>query len=185
MNYIDGVFHIESFLAVTLGIITLFLGRRLTSAIGFLKEFSIPEPVSGGVLVSVLFAILHYWAEIDVSFDLAARDLLLVYFFTTIGINASVNDLFKGGKPLIILLCITIAYMILQNLTGISIALALDLPPVFGLLSGSVSLIGGHGTAIAWAPKIGEAFNLDNALEIGIASATFGLILASMMGGDT
>ncbi|GLS92108.1 sodium/glutamate symporter [Psychromonas marina] len=183
MNYIEGVFHIESFLAVTLGIITLFLGRRLTSAFYFLKEFSIPEPVSGGVLVSILFALVHFFADIDISFDLATRDLLLVYFFTTIGINASVADLFKGGKPLILLLSITIAYMVMQNLTGISMALALELPPVFGLLSGSVSLIGGHGTAIAWAPKIADSFSLESALEIGVASATFGLILASMMGG--
>ncbi|MBL4831989.1 MAG: sodium/glutamate symporter [Aliivibrio sp.] len=183
MNYIDGVFHIESFLAVTLGIIVLFLGRRLTSAIRLLKEFSIPEPVSGGILVSISFAILHALTDIDISFDLATRDLLLVYFFTTIGINASISDLFKGGKPLIILLCITIGYMLIQNLTGIGIAIALDQPPVFGLLSGSVSLIGGHGTAIAWAPKIGEAFDLDTAMEIGMASATFGLILASIMGG--
>ena len=118
MNYIDGVFHIESFLAVTLGIIVLFLGRRLTSAIRLLKEFSIPEPVSGGILVSISFAILHALTDIDISFDLATRDLLLVYFFTTIGINASISDLFKGGKPLIILLCITIGYMLIQNLTG-------------------------------------------------------------------
>ena len=125
MNFVDGVLHIESFLAITLGIIVLFLGRRLTQMSYWLKEFSIPEPVSGGILVSVLFAILHYVTQIDVSFDLATRDLLLVYFFTTIGINASLKDLFKGGKPLIILLTITIGYMFIQNLTGIGFALLL------------------------------------------------------------
>ncbi len=183
MEYIDGVLRVESFLAVTLGIVVLFLGRRLTHASYWLKEFSIPEPVSGGILVSVLFAILHYATQVDIQFDLAARDLLLVYFFTTIGINASLKDLFKGGKPLIILLVITIGYMMLQNLTGIGFAAMLGQPEAFGLLSGSVSLIGGHGTAIAWAPRIGETFDLDTAMEIGIASATFGLILASLMGG--
>ncbi|OZS42591.1 sodium/glutamate symporter [Photobacterium sanguinicancri] len=183
MNYIDGVLHIESFLAVTLGIIVLFVGRRLTQASYWLREFSIPEPVSGGILISITFAILHYATNIDVQFELAARDLLLVYFFTTIGINASLTDLFKGGKPLIILLSITIGYMLIQNITGIGIATLLNQPAAFGLLSGTVSLIGGHGTAIAWAPKIGEAFDLDTAMEIGIASATFGLILASIMGG--
>ncbi|MGF1786868.1 sodium/glutamate symporter [Photobacterium swingsii] len=183
MNYIDGVLHIESFLAVTLGIIVLFIGRRLTQASYWLREFSIPEPVSGGILISIAFAILHYVTNVDVQFELATRDLLLVYFFTTIGINASLADLFKGGKPLIILLSITIGYMLIQNITGIGIATLLDQPAAFGLLSGTVSLIGGHGTAIAWAPKIGEAFDLDTAMEIGIASATFGLILASIMGG--
>jgi len=112
-----------------------------------------------------------------------ARDVLLVYFFTTIGINASLRDLLEGGKPLVILLFITIAYMIIQNLTGISVAALFDLPTPVGLLGGTVSLIGGHGTAIAWAPRIAEDFGVSNAMEIGIACATFGLILASLMGG--
>ncbi|WP_394246386.1 sodium/glutamate symporter [Vibrio profundi] len=183
MDYVDGVLRIESFLAVTLGIVVLFLGRRLTQVSSFLKEFSIPEPVSGGILVSVLFAIIHYVTQVNVEFDLATRDLLLVYFFTTIGINASLKDLLKGGKPLLILLAITICYMLVQNLTGIGVATLLDQPAVVGMLSGSVSLIGGHGTAIAWSPRIAEMFDLNTAMEIGIASATFGLILASLMGG--
>ncbi|MGR5321070.1 sodium/glutamate symporter [Vibrio alfacsensis] len=183
MDFIDGVLQVESFLAVTLGIIVLFLGKRLTQTSNFLREFSIPEPVSGGILVSVLFTILHYVAQIDVQFNLATRDLLLVYFFTTIGINASLQDLFKGGKPLLILLAVTIGYMLVQNLTGIGIATMLDQPEAVGLLSGTVSLIGGHGTAIAWSPRIAEIFDLNTAMEIGIASATFGLILASFMGG--
>lgn len=183
MDFIDGVLQVESFLAVTLGIIVLFLGKRLTQVSKLLREFSIPEPVSGGILVSVLFTVLHYVTQIDVQFNLATRDLLLVYFFTTIGINASLQDLFKGGKPLLILLSITIGYMLIQNLTGIGIASILGQPEAVGLLSGTVSLIGGHGTAIAWSPRIAEIFDLNTAMEIGIASATFGLILASLMGG--
>ncbi|GAL30885.1 sodium/glutamate symporter [Vibrio variabilis] len=179
----DGVIHIDSFLAVTMGIIVLFVGRRLNQVVGFLKEFSIPEPVSGGIVFSVLFALFHMATSLEVSFDLMARDVLLVYFFTTIGINASLGDLMKGGKPLIILLVITVGYMLVQNLTGITVATAFGLEPVAGLLSGTVSLIGGHGTAIAWAPRIQEEFGLNTAMEIGIASATFGLILASIMGG--
>ncbi|WP_319536127.1 sodium/glutamate symporter [uncultured Vibrio sp.] len=183
MDFIDGVLQVESFLAVTLGIIVLFLGKRLTQASKLLREFSIPEPVSGGILVSVLFTVLHYVTQIDVQFNLATRDLLLVYFFTTIGINSSLQDLFKGGKPLLILLSVTIGYMLIQNLTGIGIASMLGQPEAVGLLSGTVSLIGGHGTAIAWSPRIAELFDLNTAMEIGIASATFGLILASLMGG--
>lgn len=183
MEYNNGVLELGSFFSVTIGIVVLFVGRRLNQLIGFLKEFSIPEPVSGGIAFSLLFTIIYATSSIEVNFDLAARDVLLVYFFTTIGINASLRDLLKGGKPLVILLVITIAYMILQNITGISIATAFGLEPVVGLLSGSVSLIGGHGTAIAWAPKIAEQFNLNSAMELGIASATFGLILASLMGG--
>ncbi|MCG9692691.1 sodium/glutamate symporter [Vibrio sp. Isolate22] len=183
MEFENNILHLGSFFAVTMGIVVLFVGRRLNQVIGFLKEFSIPEPVSGGILASILFGVLYATTSIEVQFDLFARDVLLVYFFTTIGINSSLRDLFKGGRPLVILLVITIFFMIMQNIVGISVASMFGLEPVFGLLSGSISLIGGHGTAIAWAPKVGEQFGLESAMEIGIASATFGLILASLMGG--
>lgn len=183
MELTAGTLHISSFLAVTLGIVVLFVGKRINSAVGFLREFSIPEPVTGGLLFSVLFGLVYAASGVAVEFELAARDMLLVYFFTTIGINASLRDLVQGGKPLMILLAVTITYMILQNLAGISIAALFGLPAAVGVLGGSVSLIGGHGTAIAWAPQIAERFDIANAMEIGIACATFGLILASLMGG--
>ena len=183
METVDGVLRIGPFLTVTLGIIVLFVGKRLNDAVAFLREFSIPEPVTGGLLFSVLFGIVYAASGVAVEFELAARDILLVYFFTTIGINASFKDLLAGGKPLVVLLVITIAYMVVQNLTGISVAALFDLPTAVGLLGGTVSLIGGHGTAIAWAPRIAEDYGVSNAMEIGIACATFGLILASLMGG--
>ncbi|MGD8644544.1 MAG: sodium/glutamate symporter [Chromatiales bacterium] len=183
MELVDGVLDIDPFFAVTLGIMVLFIGKRLNDKIAFLREFSIPEPVTGGLLVSVLIALVYVITGVEVEFELTARDVLLVYFFTTIGINASLKDLLNGGKPLIILLTITIAYMFAQNFTGISVAALFGLPTPVGLLGGSVSLIGGHGTAIAWSPKIAEGYGISNAMEIGIASATFGLILASLMGG--
>ncbi len=183
MEMQDGVLHIPAFLTVTLGIIVLFVGKRLNEVVGFLREFSIPEPVTGGLLFSILFGLVYAITDVAVEFDLQARDILLVYFFTTIGINASLKDLLAGGKPLVVLLVITIAYMVVQNLTGISVAALFDLPSAVGMLGGTVSLIGGHGTAIAWAPNIAEDYNVANAMEIGIACATFGLILASLMGG--
>jgi glutamate:Na+ symporter, ESS family len=149
MEIMDGALRVGPFLAVTLGIIVWFAGKRLNDAIGFLREFSIPEPVTGGMLFSVLFTVVYAISGISVEFNLAARDILLVYFFTTIGINASLKDLLAGGKPLMLLLVVTIAYMVLQNLTGISVAALFDLPAAVGLLGGTISLIGGHGTAIA------------------------------------
>ena len=183
MEFQDGILKLGGFFAVTIGIVVLFVGKRLNDAVGVLREFSIPEPVTGGLLFSVMIALLYVASGVEIEFDLAARDVLLVYFFTTIGINASLGDLLKGGKPLVVLLVITIAYMFLQNLTGITIASLFELPSQVGLLGGSVSLIGGHGTAIAWAPRFAEEYGISNAMEVGIACATFGLILASLMGG--
>ena len=183
MEFENGVLHFTPFFAVTLGIVVLFLGKRVNDAVGFLREFSIPEPVTGGLIMSLLIALVYVTSGVEIEFDLAARDVLLVYFFTTIGINSSLKDLLSGGKPLVILLAITIGYMFLQNLTGITVASLFDLPTPVGLLGGTVSLIGGHGTAIAWSPRIAEDYGISNAMEIGLACATFGLILASLMGG--
>jgi len=183
MNIENGILQIEPFMTVTLGIIVLFVGKRLNGAISFLREFSIPEPVTGGLLFSVLFALIYLITGVGVEFELTARDILLVYFFTTIGINASFKDLLSGGKPLIILLVITIVYMFVQNLTGITVAGLLGQSSTVGMIGGTISLIGGHGTAIAWAPRFAEEYGVANAMELGVACATFGLILASSMGG--
>ena len=183
MEITDGILQLKPFMSITIGIIVLFVGKRLNDTVSFLRNFSIPEPVTGGLLFSILFGILYAVSGVAIEFELTARDFLLVYFFTTIGINASIKDLIAGGKPLVILLVITIVYMVLQNLTGIGVASLFGQPSQVGLLGGTVSLIGGHGTAIAWAPRIAEDYNITNAMEIGIACATFGLILASTMGG--
>ena len=99
-------------MAATFGIIVLFLGKRVNDKVPFLREFSIPEPVTGGLLMSIIFGIVYAASGTAVNFDLAARDFLLVYFFTTIGINAQLKDLLAGGKPLVVLLVITIGVQI-------------------------------------------------------------------------
>jgi ESS family glutamate:Na+ symporter len=183
MEIIDGIMQIKPLMATTIGIVVLFLGKRINDVVKVLREYSIPEPVTGGLICSVLIALVYLSTGIEIEFNLAARDLLLVYFFTTIGINSSLKDLLNGGKPLVILLVITIGFMLLQNLTGLTVARLFGLQSQVGLLGGSISLIGGHGTAIAWAPRVAEQYGIASAMEIGIACATFGLILASLMGG--
>jgi len=183
MEYHDGVFHIGPFVAVTIGIITLFVGKRLNDRFGFLREYSIPEPVTGGLLVTVLIGLIHAVTGVEVEFKLQARDILLVYFFTTIGINANLREIGRGGRPLAILMAICVGFMLLQNVTGIAIAGLFGFPKSVGLIGGTVSLIGGHGTAIAWGDSIARDQGISNAVEIGIACATIGLILASILGG--
>jgi ESS family glutamate:Na+ symporter len=183
MDIVDGQIQVQSFLTVTLGILVLFLGKALNRRFRLLREFTIPEPVSGGLFVALLMALLHLAFGLEISFGMRARDLLLVYFFTTVGMNASFADLRRGGRSLVVLLALTVVLMLAQNLLGISLARWGGMPVATGLLTGTVSLIGGHGTTIAWAPKFAADYGVPNALEIGIAAATFGLILASASGG--
>lgn len=183
MQAAHSVWQVDTFLAVTIGIVVLFLGKRLNRLVPVFGRYSIPEPVTGGLFVAIILFAIHSFADISIEFELGARDALLVYFFTTIGINASFKDLAAGGKPLALLLLVTVIYMIVQNLTGVGMATLLGLEPAVGLLGGTVSLIGGHGTAIAWAPRFAENYGITNAMEIGVACATFGLVLASLIGG--
>ena len=183
MEFVDNTLSFQSLITVTLAIIVLFAGKSLNLRFTALRDLSIPEPVVGGLLFAIFFAVIHFSLGISVEFDLTDRDTMLIYFFTTIGLTSNVRDIVKGGKPLLILLIAVLLYMILQNVIGISVATMFGLEPVVGLLSGTVSLIGGHGTAIAWAPTFAEEYGVSNAMEIGIATATIGLILASLMGG--
>ena len=161
----------------------LFVGKRLNRELDVIRNYSIPEPVSGGLLVALLLTLLHIIGGPELNFSLEPRDFLLVYFFTTVGMNARFSDLKRGGPALVILLGITVGLMTLQNVIGITMAGLLGMNPATGLLVGTVSLIGGHGTTIAWAPTFLDQFQIENAMEIGIAAATFGLVLASASGG--
>lgn len=175
--------HIDAFSAFTLGIIVYFLGARMTSRYPILQRYSIPEPVSGGLFAACIALAVVVFTGREIDYDLAARDLLLVYFFTTVGLNARVSDLLRGGPILAILLGLTLVFMLIQNLVGIVGATLFGLPPQAGVLLGTASLIGGHGTAIAWGPTIQTDYAVAGAAELGIAAATIGLILASLLGG--
>ena len=175
--------ELDSFVAYTIGIIVYFVGLRMTGRIEFLRSYNIPEPVTGGILASLVALLVFVVFDIEVKYDLHIRDVLLVYFFTTIGINARISDLVAGGKPLLILLLLTLVYIVLQDVVGVATAVAIGQPAAVGVITGSASLIGGHGTSIAWAPEIAANHGVPNALEMGIASATLGLVIASLLGG--
>ncbi len=185
MMGIDGeqVLHVPPFLSVTAGIIVLFVGKALNERLAVLREYNIPEPVTGGLLFSVAFGMVYLFSAVKVDFELTARDILLVYFFTVIGINAHVGDLVRGGKPLGVLLAVTLAFMVAENFAGIGAARLLGLDPSVGMLAGSISMTGGHGTAIAWAPVIAQTRGVANAMEIGVVCAAMGLVLAGLAGG--
>jgi len=168
---------------IIVAVLVLFLGKYLTRNIAFLREYNIPEPVSGGLIASILFGVLYAAFDFELSFALQLRDSLLITFFTTIGLSSRFATLIEGGKPLLILLVVAVTYLFIQNFTGLAAASLTGQPAEIGIIGGSVSLSGGHGTAIALAPRFVEVYGVGNAMEIGVACATFGLVLGGLIGG--
>ncbi|UJF18880.1 sodium/glutamate symporter [Vibrio sp. SS-MA-C1-2] len=174
---------VGAFVSFTVAILLLFVGKRCISKYEILRKYSIPEPVIGGFLCALTVAVIYGVMDTKITFELPARDLLLLYFFAAMGLNASIRSLLDGGKPLLMLIILAAIYIVFQNSVGMSIAYLFGMDPKAGLMSGSVALIGGVGTTLAWAPTFVEHLNIENALELGIASNTIGLIFACVIGG--
>lgn len=171
------------FLTLTLGIVVYFVGVLLTRRVAFLRDYSIPEPVTGGFLAALAIWALYAATGIGISFEMMTRDRLLVIFFATVGINSRLSNLLAGGRVLLVLCVLTVIFVFLQNLLGSFGASLFGLPSAAGVIMGSVALVGGHGTTIAWAPVIAAQHGFPAAMETGTAVATLGLILASLLGG--
>ena len=163
-------------------IVVWFLGEYLTRSIPLLKRYSIPSAVTGGIICSTVIALIYSFANIEISFDMRIRDLLLLVFFSTIGLSAKFQLLKEGGKSLAVLLLVATVFLVIQDVTGVLLVKLMGYHPAYGLFGGSVSFAGGYGTAIAWGNTAEEA-GLLKAREIGIAFATFGLIAGGVLGG--
>ena len=166
-----------------LAILVLFLGRWVNSRIHWLREYGIPEPVTGGLIASTVLTLLVLATGSVIKFDLAARDTLLIVFFTTVGLSANLRLLAMGGVMLVVLTLVAVANLAVQNGVGVGLASLMGYKPAAGLLAGSAALSGGHGTVLAWGPIIGEKFGVPAASAMGAAAATFGLIAGGLLGG--
>lgn len=175
--------ELDVFGTLTAASLVLLAGRKLVASWKVLNTYSIPEPVVGGLAVALLLWLLHATAAIQVGFDKTLGPPLMLAFFACIGLNADLPSLLRGGRPLVVLLAVVVGFLVLQNLTGIGLAMLLGQSPLVGLLAGSISLSGGHGTGAAWSAVFTERYQLAGAKEIAIASATFGLVLGGVIGG--
>ncbi len=177
------VVEIPLIVSITIAILSLFLGSRVNHTLKALHNWGVPNVVTGGLIAAGVCGLVFKLTGIRINFDVSVRDILLLYFFTGIGLNIRWSDVARGGRPLAILLGLTAVLMVLQNVVSFAAVSALSLPPSMGVLLGSLGLAGGHGTAIAWAPIIDARYGVQNSLEIGIAVATLGLIAGSVLGG--
>jgi glutamate:Na+ symporter, ESS family len=170
-------------LTVVFAIVVLLIGRWLIARIGFLAYYSIPEPVVGGLIVAVGLTLARIGTGAELSFDMGLQSPLLLIFFSTVGLGADLRTLAQGGRKLLVLLAVVVVALILQNVVGVAVAIGLDLNPLMGILGGSATLAGGHGTGAAYGQLFGEVNGLQGAVEVAMACATFGLILGGVLGG--
>jgi len=175
--------HLDTLTTLVAATLVLLLGRKLVHSISLLKRYTIPEPVAGGLLVAIALLILKKSMDLEFDFDMSLRDPLMLAFFATIGLNANLASLRSGGKVLGLFLLVVIGLLLMQNVIGLSMAYLLGLNPLMGLLAGSVTLLGGHGTGAAWSEVFVEQYGFENAMEVAMACATFGLILGGLLGG--
>jgi len=167
---------------LAMAVLVLLLGSFLRKKINFLEKFCIPAPVIGGLLFAIMTCVCYVTGIAEFSFDDTLREVCMVFFFTSVGFQANLKVLKKGGKDLIVFLGLVIALILLQNFTAVGLAKVMGLDPLIGMCTGSIPMVGGHGTAGAFGPVL-EDFNISGATTICTAAATFGLIFGSLVGG--
>lgn len=174
--------QLDMYQTLAAAVLVLLLGNYLKKKIYFLQKFCIPAPVIGGLIFAIMTCICYVTGIAEFSFDDTLREVCMVFFFTSVGFQANLKVLKSGGKSLIVFLGLVITLIILQNLTAVGLAKLLNLNPLIGMCTGSIPMVGGHGTAGAFGPVL-EDLNIKGATTICTAAATFGLIFGSLIGG--
>lgn len=174
--------HLNMYQTLAVAVLVLLFGNFLRHRIGFLEKFCIPAPVIGGLLFAILTCLCYVTGIAEFSFDDTLREVCMVFFFTSVGFQANLKVLKSGGTAMAVFLGLVVALIICQNLLAVGLSHVLHLNPLIGMCTGSIPMVGGHGTAGAFGPVL-EDFNIQGATTICTAAATFGLIVGSLVGG--
>ena len=173
---------LDMYQTIAVAVVVLILGAFLKRKISFLEKFCIPAPVIGGLIFAIFTLICYSTGILEIDFDDTLKEVCMVFFFTSVGFQANLKVLKSGGKPLLIFLVLVIVLIITQNFTAIGLANLLGLDSLTGMTTGSIPMVGGHGTAGAFGPVL-EDFGISGATTVCTAAATFGLVAGSLMGG--
>mgnify|MGYP001738265356 CR=1 FL=1 len=174
---------INPYYTLIIATLVLLVGRLLVGKIKILQNFNIPEPVAGGLLAAIIIFLLYLKYEISLEFSTNLQEAFMLFFFSSIGLSADFSRLKAGGKGLIFFLGVVALFIVVQNSVGVGLASALGQNPIMGLITGSITLTGGHGTAGAWGKILETDYGIKGATSLGMASATFGLVLGGLIGG--
>lgn len=175
-------FQLDELATLLVGLLALFAGKFIRQSVPFLRKVDMPNPVVGAMLVAIIVLLLQIFLHFDVAFGARTKDALLLIFFTSIGLSAKLSALRSGGKPLVILCAVTVLALIAQNAFGAALAGAWGAHPAYGVLVGSLSFVGGPGTAMAWAKEL-EAQGLVHAQVVAVGSATLAVIAGALVAG--
>lgn len=176
-------FTLNAYYTLISAVIILLIGKYLVKKIRFLQDFNIPEPVAGGLVAAIILFAIHAFTGYQFNFHKELQTAFMLIFFASIGLSANFAKLKAGGKGLIVFLVIIAVFILVQDLVGIGLAAALGLDPLIGLIAGSITLVGGHGTAGAWGEVLEQEYGIQGAVTLGIACATFGLVIGGLIGG--
>ena len=175
-------FALNVYQTTGLAMLLYALGTLLVNKIAFLRKVCIPAPVVGGLLFAIVNCVLYMGGIVEITFDTTLQSIFMVWFFCSVGFNASFKLLLKGAVAVVIFLALAAGMQVLQNLIGCGLAGVFGLDARLGLCMGSIPLVGGHGTAASWGPLL-EDLGCAGANVVGVAAATYGLVAGSLMGG--
>lgn len=176
------IIDMDMYMTLALAVAVLYLGAFLRKRIKFLTTFCIPAPVIGGLIFAILSCVLYVFGIVEFRFDETLKTVCMVMFFTSVGFQANLKVLKSGGKGLIVFLICVVALIFMQNGMAVALANLLGVDKLVGLCTGSIPMVGGHGTAGAFGLVL-EDLGLDGATTLCTAAATFGLVFGSLMGG--
>lgn len=173
---------LDMYQTAAMAVLVLFIGVFLKKRIRLLETFCIPAPVVGGLLFAVVTCVLYVAGVVEITFTETIKDICMVIFFTSVGFQANLKVLKSGGKALFVFLGAVVVLITLQNAVAVGISYAIGADPLVGMCTGSIPMVGGHGTAGAFAQTL-QDLGLATANTLGTAAATFGLVAGSLMGG--
>lgn len=175
-------FNLNIYETMALVSIVFYIGKYIRNKFSILSKYCIPPSVVGGFIFAILILILKVTDIATINLDTTLQEIFMTTFFTSIGFTASFKILKQGGIKVITFLGLAILLVVLQNVVGVTLASLFNLQPLLGLCTASIPMIGGHGTAGSFGPLL-ESMGITGATTVSIASATFGLIMGSIVGG--